>query len=464
MPKSDTWLYGTGLETLAGMENASSCDSVVSGLSAFSDDSLEHLSAEEKACLMFLEETIESLDTEDEREISNKEMGLLPTPSTLASRLADLSASMSKTKLSGLRKHNSMETIREKVEHKHIQNYLVPTPFVLASNSHQSKPNPKPGIHLKKKSVSFTTNSSQKPTDPHVTFELNGLMPSTTKPKDSFIKNGERGPLSYDALVYLRRSASTKKTPLCPTVDHTIDLVKPSSIITEDPNHINVARPDKSVTLADKFRTVPPPVAPKPKRVPSNVSVKIEKEDGLASNSSYNIKNTTDPKIVRQEALKKLGLLKDQECKTPQAPQEELPKSNLPVVNGFLKSRMNINPSRSPSFCQASVAPEPRNKALHSSASFHHNSRCPQQPMSLSHPEQHNRLKAGDLQQCHSLTNNGNESTRPEQRLKTATEDRAVTPKASNPVTYTVMMVPGMDADRKEALRKLGLLRDEPHQ
>ncbi|XP_077458659.1 uncharacterized protein LOC144075478 [Stigmatopora argus] len=455
MPKSDTWLYGTGLETLTGMEKASSCDSFVSGLSAFSDDSLEHLSAEEKACLMFLEETIESLDTEDEREISNKEMGLLPTSSTLASRLADLSASMSKNKLSGLRKHNSMETIREKVEHKHIQNYLVPTPFVLASSSHQSKPNPKPGVHLKKKSVSFTTISSQKPTDPHVNFELNGLMPSTTKPKDNFVKTGERGPLSYDALVYLRRSASTKKTPLCPTVDHTIDLVKPSPFITED---------NRAVRLAGKFRTVPPPVAPKPKRAPSNISVKMEKEDGLASNSSYNIKNTTDPKIVRQEALKKLGLLKDQECKTPRAPQEELPKSHLSLVNGFFKSRMNINASRSPSFCQASVAPEPRNKGLHSSASFHHNSRCPQQPMSLSHPEQHNRLKIGDPQQFHSFANNGNESTHPEQRLKTVTEDRAVTPKASNPVTYTVMMVPGMDADRKEALRKLGLLRDEPHQ
>ena len=31
-----------------------------------SDDSLEHLSAEERACLLFLEETIESLEKEEE--------------------------------------------------------------------------------------------------------------------------------------------------------------------------------------------------------------------------------------------------------------------------------------------------------------------------------------------------------------------------------------------------------------
>lgn len=51
----------------------------------------------------------------------------------------------------------------------------------------------------------------------------------------------------------------------------------------------------------------------------------------------------------------------------------------------------------------------------------------------------------------------------PETKLKTVLEDEPDAPKASNSVAYTVMMVPGMGADRKEALRKLGLLRDEAH-
>lgn len=61
-----------------------------------SDDSLEHLSAEERACLLFLEETIESLDNEDDSGLSNDEPDQLPDTSNLASKLADLSASMNK--------------------------------------------------------------------------------------------------------------------------------------------------------------------------------------------------------------------------------------------------------------------------------------------------------------------------------------------------------------------------------
>ena len=73
----------------------------MSALFIQSDDSLEYLSAEEKACLMFLEETIESLDTEDDSGLSNDEPDQLSNPGNLATIMADLSASMSKSKLSG---------------------------------------------------------------------------------------------------------------------------------------------------------------------------------------------------------------------------------------------------------------------------------------------------------------------------------------------------------------------------
>ncbi|XP_061639605.1 specifically androgen-regulated gene protein [Phyllopteryx taeniolatus] len=453
MPKSDTWPGGTAPETSAGMDGAGSCDSVVSGHSGFSDDSLEHLSAEEKACLMFLEETIESLDTQDDSGRSDDELDLLPDPGSLASRLADLSASMSKTKLNGLQKHNFMETVREKVENKSIQNYLVPTPFVLASSSNCAEPNVNAAIQLnKKKSLSFSDNSSHKPAGVHVPFEVNVVIPAATKPKDNLVKTGERGPLSYDALVYLRRSASTKKTPLCPTVDHTVDLVK---CVTEGPNTGN----DRAVSEADGSRTGPPPVAAKPKRIPSNISTKTEREAGRpASNSSYSLKNTTDPKVVRQEALQKLGLLKDRPSETAQVARLELPKFHSSAGDGFSKSPADIGPSRSPSFCHAPVPPGPRSKGLQSTASFHHRSGCDRQPVSLA---QLNRLKTTGPERP---VNCKNEMNRPQPRLKTVAEEQPVAPKASNSVAYTVMMVPGMGADRKEALRKLGLLRDEPHE
>lgn len=66
-----------------------------------SDDSLEHLTADEKACLLFLEETIESLAIEEDSGLSNEEPDQLPDPGNLTAKLADLSASMSKSKLSG---------------------------------------------------------------------------------------------------------------------------------------------------------------------------------------------------------------------------------------------------------------------------------------------------------------------------------------------------------------------------
>lgn len=49
---------------------------------------------------MFLEETIESLDTEDDSGLSNDETDQLPSPGNLANKVADLSASMSKGEFS----------------------------------------------------------------------------------------------------------------------------------------------------------------------------------------------------------------------------------------------------------------------------------------------------------------------------------------------------------------------------
>lgn len=38
-----------------------------------SEDSMEHLSAEERACLMYLEETIEALEVQEDSGLSNDE-------------------------------------------------------------------------------------------------------------------------------------------------------------------------------------------------------------------------------------------------------------------------------------------------------------------------------------------------------------------------------------------------------
>ncbi|XP_076601112.1 specifically androgen-regulated gene protein [Chaetodon auriga] len=462
MPKSDTWPGGFGLETMTGMDSAGSCDSIVSANSGFSEDSLEHLSAEEKACLMFLEETIESLDTEEDSGLSNDEPDQLPNPGSVAAKVADLSASMSKSKLNSSQKPASKEPIKENADTKPMQSYLVPTPLVVASSPPCPVPSAKPDKNL----------SSQPHFSPsEVPLEVNAVIPSLTKPRDYSFRTAEgplpRGPLSYEALVHLRRSASTKKTPLCPTVDHTIDLDKHLPVTMEGPNLRNLPRSDKSHTEDSMSKTGPPVVAPKPKKIPANISVKIQNEASVTSDASHSVKPATDPQAVRLEALQKLGLLKDQQSENETVDPSSPPKSHSslhPTSNRFTKGPPNVNRSRSPSFCYSQVPSEPKNKPLQNSASFHHSSRRDQQPVSVSHP---NGQKAASLECSATLAHQRNGGNCSEPRhiaaampVKTTTAAQPEPHKPSNSVGYTVMVVPGMGADRKEALRKLGLLKD----
>ncbi|XP_035801691.1 specifically androgen-regulated gene protein [Amphiprion ocellaris] len=466
MPKSDTWPGGIGLETLNGMDSAGSCDSVVSANSAFSDDSLEYLSAEEKACLMFLEETIESLDTEEDSGLSNDEPEQLSSHGALAAKLADLSASMSKSKLNGSQSHDSKELIKENVDIKPVQSYLVPTPFVLASSSV-----PTTKTLYSKPQFTFQNNKpnhkhNQKPVAPPVPLEVNVVIPPSTKPREYLGRTAEgplpRGPLSYEALVHLRRSASAKKTPLCPRIDHTIDLEKHIPAPVDGPKFGNPPRADRYHLEVSSSKIAPPLVAPKPKKITANITVKTQSEGSKTSSTSYGVKHATDPQVVRQEALQKLGLLKDQEPENdtvaPLPPPKSLTSLN-PTPNRFTRAPSNCNPSRSPSFCYSKEPTEPKSRPLQSSASFHHYSRHDEQPVSVSHPDQSNGLKTAGLRykQRKYPEPQHMSSTKP---VKTTTTAQPVPQQPSNSVEYTVMVVPGMGADRKEALRKLGLLRD----
>lgn len=64
-----------------------------------SDNSLEYLSPEERACLMYLEETIQSLDIEDDSGLSNDESDKLPARGNVANKVAHFAASLRLNKL-----------------------------------------------------------------------------------------------------------------------------------------------------------------------------------------------------------------------------------------------------------------------------------------------------------------------------------------------------------------------------
>ncbi|XP_073523006.1 specifically androgen-regulated gene protein [Phyllobates terribilis] len=77
MPEKTLWTRHVGMAGLNSVGSTGSCDSmesISSNHSAFSGDGYDHLSAEERECLMFLEETIDSLDNEDDSGVSNDEL------------------------------------------------------------------------------------------------------------------------------------------------------------------------------------------------------------------------------------------------------------------------------------------------------------------------------------------------------------------------------------------------------
>ncbi|KAK3518587.1 hypothetical protein QTP70_004078 [Hemibagrus guttatus] len=112
------------------MNSAGSCDSMISINSGYSDDSMEHLSAEERACLMFLEETIESLEVENDSGVSNDEQNHLSR--NLTNKMDQLNY-IRQVNPEGLSVHDDPNKILGK-DHK-SRKLLVPTPLVLANGN-----------------------------------------------------------------------------------------------------------------------------------------------------------------------------------------------------------------------------------------------------------------------------------------------------------------------------------------
>ncbi|KAF4078488.1 hypothetical protein AMELA_G00199680 [Ameiurus melas] len=433
------------------MNSAGSCDSVISINSGYSDDSMEHLSAEERACLMFLEETIESLEVENDSGVSNDEPD---HPScNLTNKMAHLS-SISQVNPNELSVHDNPNKVLGKDHKPH--KLLVPTPLVLANgnakllkktdfstsapkpavlvktpktaslNSHQSSAlktssggtaisAPNPGRHepnsyasskltdlppsfipeppvkpdssngalakynplksnidprsdQKQKSVSSKTQmellpppsdfmdkpvllpavhippagQSQAQTSTQLSSQLASQFPSQPSQSESMPiapppgfdghieTNKPLTALSSNELDKLRKKASMKKVP------------EKVPVVLENTGH-NVSDQANSQTLGPNTTSVtvveygepksPPSVAPKPKKLPSNIVLKNHK-DATPGHSlvSPGDRMMTNKQNVHQEALKKLGLLRSDEinsglCTSP--PHKASPQTSF---------------------------------------------------------------------------------------------------------------------------------------
>ncbi|MCJ8744611.1 hypothetical protein PDJAM_G00120630 [Pangasius djambal] len=245
-------------------DSTNSCDRIISFNSRASDGSSQHLSVEEKACLTFLEETIESMDTEDSALSSDDAQSSENTISEnhhvtccvhhdtsscssfpVTAGLQDLSAeekdclkfledtidSIEDRDLS-MDDAESRNTTGKKHHISQIKNCLVPTPLVLAISNGN--------VPLKKGMVSSKENPL-----PNKDNSPQNYQPSSDDAS-------HWGLLSYDELC---KSVSMIKT----SVDR-----QPSA-------HGGQMYSKKPQNISDSCcsRPNPPPIAPKPKMIPS---------------------------------------------------------------------------------------------------------------------------------------------------------------------------------------------------
>ncbi|XP_076022232.1 specifically androgen-regulated gene protein [Genypterus blacodes] len=395
MPKSDTWPGGVAMESLSNMDSAGSGDSVIIMNSGLSGDSMDHLSAEERACLMYLEETIEALEVQEDSglssdqpdpgHLSTKTGGMIvddvsgfkpdesrgdkksflrcaqPTPLLLANGVSSLPPKVT----GGITDAKTGENPAEPgsrgfpIHHKAEQTLTTPVPAARSSpnvmemlanikseaqvtGSASCPQTPPSAAQTEMLCVPTEGGGNPKlvpikspcPGDSKVNPEIDlGLIPPPSDfmdepcpdPKPEREKDlplsahspDIKPPLSVD-LEQLRQKAHMKRASMSSPVTEEPPSKPPAEVPTSPiapapttfGTHINLP-PEVAEPRS------PPAVAPKPKKLPSNIILKSHKASAAGSDSnlghpspSPTDRQMLDPQRVRREALRKLGLLK----------------------------------------------------------------------------------------------------------------------------------------------------------
>ncbi|XP_029995750.1 specifically androgen-regulated gene protein isoform X2 [Sphaeramia orbicularis] len=338
---------------------------------------MEHLSAEERACLMYLEETIESLEVQEDSGLSNDE------PDSAISRLKSGNSGKVQISVSGGGIHTvqvdggatfpskapagpgSRELNNEHKTEQHASDQTSEPQLTSAAKPKDSEMlltqlrppvtdsataciMPTPDTQTDILCVFSDGDPESVPTDaklcpdqsskPSSELDL-GLIPPPSDFRDEPLPQPEKDKVSLPPAgtpnktpvtsidpEQLRQKASEKKPPVSSSV--TLDFPnKPPS----EPSVGSAISPSPD---ASEPRS-PPAVLPKPKKLPANIILKSHKTSvgGSDASSGHSAPSSADrllldPQRVRMEALRKLGLLKSEECESGPALSPRLsPKS-----------------------------------------------------------------------------------------------------------------------------------------
>ncbi|XP_041860044.1 specifically androgen-regulated gene protein-like isoform X2 [Melanotaenia boesemani] len=315
MSKSGTWPGGVAMESLSNMDSAGSCDSVISMNSGYSDDSMEHLSAEERACLMYLEETIEALEVQEDSGLSNDE--------------PDALSKAEKNGMDQIRVNDTSRSTSASGSHGIFLPLVQDTPDLAPAT-----------ITIPGKTEQNTVNQTSE------LLSVPASMANLKAPKarDLVLQPDPAGSPSGD-IMGLSTEASENDLDIIPPPSDFMDepdtsshpeKISESSTLTKapptKPPPITISNPQMISSPGVPDPRSPPAVAPKPKKLPPNIILKSHKTApaGSSGNSGHSLSPSNDrvfldPQRVRMEALRKLGLLKSNEedanpCLSPKLP------------------------------------------------------------------------------------------------------------------------------------------------
>ncbi|XP_062843251.1 uncharacterized protein zgc:158258 [Trichomycterus rosablanca] len=285
-----------------------------------------------------------------------------------------------------------------------IRNYLVPTPFVLANCSPNILANPFKDKTSPNQDITPKSGALCQDAPAEVNVLISPTFTSKISNRNSFGLQdyqpsdcgSPQGPLTCEGLMKICTSVSRRNQ---------------HSTHEDFTNNTNKGLQTETSGCS---KPNPPSVAPKPKIIPSYISTLNSKETSN-SNIDSNIQvlststrcTSTGPERVRLEALSKLGLLKE----------ENLKLLNVQVLEGQPSSKIMAESS---SDCDDSLK-------------FNLLSQNPEREVGLS--------QAGTSQ--------------------TSGQSSSASPALKKPPApgSSVLMVPNMEEEHREALRKLGLLK-----
>ncbi|XP_035513469.1 specifically androgen-regulated gene protein isoform X2 [Morone saxatilis] len=307
---------------------------------------MEHLSAEERACLMYLEETIEALEVQEDSGLSNDEPdSMLQAEKMGRMRVNDISSLKSdesgRHQQPDKAEHHALNETSEpqsspdskmKDLETSVNLMTQPKPSVTESVAENTPSATQPEELCVSKdedgNLIFVPNSRLCPDEPTKASEVDvGLIPPPSdfmdeprpvpqpvKAKDLLPSAGisNNHPGATVDLEQLRQRASAKK------VNTPVTQEPPNKAPELSPLAINSGPQVSPHPEAIEPRS-PPAVAPKPKKLPANIILKSHKAAVADGNSGHSVSTSSDrvlldPQRIRIEALRKLGLLKSEEA------------------------------------------------------------------------------------------------------------------------------------------------------